>query len=161
MRATSRRELAAVLAAGMQRSAAQAMGIALACKHESRIHLLSWSVDLIHLSARLVASLQRIMSSLCLKLSGIGTTSLRLVRLSALLGHVQPGVCTRPRGLGTWFLAHNRASVFMQLRVPYSHPASVISSPLFNYVAHTRTVRRPVLRFKSICSGSHAWSSHC
>jgi hypothetical protein len=159
---TSRRELAAVLAAGLQRSAAQAMGIALAYRPESTFSLGLWSSrSNLHLSARLLASLQRIMSSLYLRLSDIGTTVASSCQALRTPGPCVTGVCTSGAEPRTLFLAHKHGSVFMQSfdsLTPILHlsPPPSISVQLRHHDRHARAVRQPVLGIKRIDAGSLA-----
>jgi hypothetical protein len=103
---------------------------------QARIHLLSWSWSSrfkLHLSARLLASSQRIMSSLYLRLSDIGATVASSCQALRSPGPCATGVCTSRRPCGaeprTLILrAQPRFCLYAQFRLPYAHPASVTTA---------------------------------
>jgi hypothetical protein len=131
---------------------------------QTRVHLLSrsWSSrSNLHLSARLLASLQRIMSSLYLRLSDIGTTVASSCQALRTPGPCVTGVCTSGAEPRTLFLAHKHGSVFMQSfdsLTPILHlsPPPSISVQPRHHDRHARAVRQPVLGIKRIDAGSLA-----
>jgi hypothetical protein len=116
---------------------------------QTRVHLLSrsWSSrSNLHLSARLLASLQRIMSSLYLRLSDIGTTVASSCQALRTPGPCVTGVCTSGAEPRTLFLAHKHGSVFMQSfdsLTPILHlsPPPSISVQPRHHDRHARAVR--------------------